>query len=208
MYCKKCGAQLEEGSNFCEVCGNPISKQNNSVDISAPIKAEGVIKTDAPQTEKTSIPRKRPKICCMDCGSTELQTVNETSVNMQASFSNKPRGLFSGGNKISVTSDNINLFICMQCGRSFKNPKPLRAKSDQQYQTSQKIGKVLTVVMLVFVFITYMVTKSFIGGLAILIPAIIGTQIGNYLAKKRWEKQQAEAQMIEDAIAARLAQME
>lgn len=28
MYCKKCGAQIEEGANFCGRCGNPVSEEH------------------------------------------------------------------------------------------------------------------------------------------------------------------------------------
>lgn len=35
MFCEKCGHQLEEGSNFCEACGNVVSSENTALPMPA-----------------------------------------------------------------------------------------------------------------------------------------------------------------------------
>ena len=29
MFCKKCGAEIPEGKNFCADCGTPVIEKNN-----------------------------------------------------------------------------------------------------------------------------------------------------------------------------------
>ena len=33
MFCKECGAELEDGSKFCKNCGGALEEQNNNKEV-------------------------------------------------------------------------------------------------------------------------------------------------------------------------------
>ena len=39
MFCKNCGAQMQDGMKFCTVCGSPLSEEENKVDLSKEAEA-------------------------------------------------------------------------------------------------------------------------------------------------------------------------
>lgn len=144
MFCKNCGAEIPDGSQFCAKCGSSI-ETSPTVAQQANIVPAG--------------------LRCPKCGSKSLQAIVESNTTgTGGGYSGGkgclgfllfgPLGLLCGscGSKQKISTTNKTFWVCQNCGNKFRNAKDLMDESSRLYKGS-RVGTIsfaiLTIVALI-----------------------------------------------------------
>ena len=210
MYCKHCGKEIDDDAQFCASCGNKVNSKSSS---SVPNHYESESKNKDISTI-TLFGDKSNGYCCPECGSRDLQVINETSTHTTGSdFSAGkgclgyllfgPLGILCGscGQSQKVTTTNTNYFICKKCGQKFRNPNDLKQEAESTKSISNfciAFGFIACIVMFIIYFASGMnrnhSSTGFMVIFCIVLPLVL--VISGLALKSMGSNKEGEAQLI------------
>ena len=162
MFCKNCGAQTGDTTQFCTKCGSPCN---------------------APQgTQSTAAPANASEIRCPHCQGTNLHPVVENNVSSMGGgygvgkgclgyICLGPLGLLCGlcGNKQKISTSSQTFWLCQNCGYKFQSRQDAAAAEREQQQQQEQVQKTCRVIGTVLAVIASLfLIGSLINGLTML----------------------------------------
>jgi len=106
MFCGKCGSKIDDNTNFCTVCGNPVTKENPATPTETAPQTPPEIQTP-PVTETTPVTQAPPV--------TQATPVVETPVYVQQSAA-QPDPVAKAKNKTNIIAGIIAVAILVVIG--------------------------------------------------------------------------------------------
>ena len=149
-YCGKCGKELGNAVNFCPGCGAEVNAQapaqvNSQPQFTAPpqinVPSQGFVQSQGnvqpqvfSQYQQDAVPMPYPgELYCPICRLNKLQAIVESSVEGKGGGYGigkgcigylllGPLGLLCGGigSKSKIETKHKNFFMCMSCGKKFR----------------------------------------------------------------------------------------
>lgn len=195
MYCSKCGAANPDQSKFCSDCGAMLVNTTYATPAPpvapaspvAPAPSAAPVPPVAPVTPAATAPEaSRPrvpqgKLCCPNCGSTQLTVTTDRDWGAAALggiAGAAVGGVVSGAIGVASNLQQQTFFVCSDCGHRFRNPKELENEAKIYGKRSILVSIVSGVMILLCLILIIAVDLVFIdiffGAIAaILIVCII-----------------------------------
>ena len=176
MYCSKCGAANPDQSKFCSDCGAQLVVASPI----APVPPVAPVSHAAtPEASRPRVPQ--GKLCCPNCGSTQLTVTTDRDWGAAALggiAGAAVGGVVSGAIGVASNLQQQTFFVCTDCGHRFRSPQELENEAKIYGKRSILVSIVSGVMILLCLILIIAVDLVFIdiffGAIAaILIVCII-----------------------------------